>query len=326
LVPLVDINQGGDLLKRIKALRKKFAQDVGFLTPAVHICDNLELKPNAYSIKLKGVEVASGESFNGQFLAINPGLVQGQLPGPITKDPAFGLPATWIDNKMREQAQSMGYTVVDASTVVATHLNHVVGMNASELLGRQEVQQLMDMLAKESPKLAEDFIPKILPLATLQKVLQNLLLEGVPIRDMRTIVEALSENAHQTQDPTELTSKVRIRLGRAIAQQLFPNTNEMSVISLDNGLERLLMQAMQTNSEGSSIEPGLAQTLARQAEQASRQQEQMGFTPVLLVAAPLRSTLAKFLRRVIPNLRVLSHEELPDSKTVRVTNLIGGAA
>ena len=227
---------------------------------------------------------------------------------------------------MREQAQSMGYTVVDASTVIATHLNHVIGMNASELLGRQEVQQLMDMLAKESPKLAEDFIPKMLPLGTLQKVLQNLLVEGVPIRDMRTIVEALSENAHQIQDATELTSKVRIRLGRAIVQQLFPNTNEMSVISLDNGLERLLMQAMQNNNEGSSIEPGLAQTLARQAEQASRLQEQMGFTPVLLVAAPLRTTLAKFLRRVIPNLRVLSHEELPDSKTIRVTNLIGGAA
>ncbi|MBU3545129.1 flagellar biosynthesis protein FlhA [Polynucleobacter sp. MWH-Mekk-B1] len=326
LVPLVDINQGGDLFKRIKALRKKFAQDVGFLTSAVHICDNLELKPNAYSIKLKGVELASGESFNGQFLAINPGFVQGQLPGPVTTDPAFGLPATWIDNKMREQAQSMGYTVVDASTVIATHLNHVIGMNASELLGRQEVQQLMDMLAKESPKLAEDFIPKMLPLGTLQKVLQNLLVEGVPIRDMRTIVEALSENAHQIQDATELTSKVRIRLGRAIVQQLFPNTNEMSVISLDNGLERLLMQAMQNNNEGSSIEPGLAQTLARQAEQASRLQEQMGFTPVLLVAAPLRTTLAKFLRRVIPNLRVLSHEELPDSKTIRVTNLIGGAA
>jgi flagellar biosynthesis protein FlhA len=326
LVPLVDINQNGDLLKRIKALRKKFAQDVGFLTPPVHICDNLELKPNGYSIKLKGVEVATGESFNGQFLAINPGSVQGQLPGPVTTDPAFGLPATWIDNKMRENAQTMGYTVVDASTVIATHLNHIIGMNAAELLGRQEVQQLMDILSKESPKLTEDFIPKVLPLGTLQKVLQNLLTEGVPIRDMRSIVEALSENAHTTQDPTELTTKARIRLGRAIAQQLFPNTHEMSVISLDNGLEKLLMQAMHNTSEGASIEPGLAQTLARQAQEASKSQEQMGFTPVLLVSAPLRTTLAKFLRRVIPNLRVLSHEELPDSKIVRVTNLIGGAA
>jgi len=325
LVPLVDAQHGGDLIKRIKALRKKFAQDVGFLTPPVHICDNLELKPSAYSIKLKGVEIAKGESHYGQFLAINPGNVTGQLPGPVTSDPAFDLPATWIDNSLRDEAQGMGYTVVDASTVIATHLNHVIGMHASELLGHQEVQQLLNLLSKESPKLVEDLIPKLLTSSIVQKVLQNLLSEGVTIRDMRTIMETLIEYAPHTQDPAELTAKVRIKLGRAITHQLFPNSNEMSVISLENNLERLLMQAVNGSGDGSSIEPGIAQTLATQAGEAARAQEKMGHSPVLLVASPLRATLAKFLKRVTPNLRVLSHEELPDSKTIRVANLIGGS-
>ncbi len=325
LVPLVDIRHGGDLIKRIKALRKKFAQDVGFLTPAVHICDNLELKPSAYSIKLNGVEVAKGESHYGQFLAINPGNVTGQLPGPVTSDPAFDLPATWIDNNLRDQAQGMGYTVVDASTVIATHLNHVIGMHASELLGHQEVQQLLNLLSRESPKLVEDLIPKLLTSAVVQKVLQNLLSEGVTIRDMRTIMETLIEYAPHTQDPADLTAKVRIKLGRAITQQLFPHSNEMSVISLENNLERILMQAVSGGGDNVSIEPGIAQTLAAQANDAARSQEKMGHSPVLLVASPLRATLAKFLKRVTPNLRVLSHEELPDSKTIRVANLIGGS-
>ena len=325
LIPLVDNAQGGDLLKRIKGLRKKFAQEVGFLTPAVHIRDNLELRPSGYRITLKGVEIANGESNHGQFLAIDPGMVTGQLPGQTTTDPAFGLPAVWIDNSLRDQAQSFGYTVVDASTVIATHLNHVINMHASELLGRQEVQQLLDHLSKETPKLVEDLIPKLLPISAVQKVLQNLLTEGVHIRDMRTIIDALSEYATRTQDTNELTTQVRVKLGRAIVQQLFPGNAEMKVMSLDGNLERLLMQAMIANSEGTSIEPGLADTLSRQTELAAQQQVQMGMTPVLVVPAQLRVALAKFLRRAIPNLRVLSQEELPDSKTIRVTNLIGGS-
>ena len=325
LIPLVDNAQGGDLLKRIKGLRKKFAQEVGFLTPAVHIRDNLELRPSGYRITLKGVEIANGESNHGQFLAIDPGMVTGQLPGQTTTDPAFGLPAVWIDNSLRDQAQSLGYTVVDASTVIATHLNHVINMHASELLGRQEVQQLLDHLSKETPKLVEDLIPKLLPISAVQKVLQNLLTEGVHIRDMRTIIDALSEYATRTQDTNELTTQVRVKLGRAIVQQLFPGNAEMKVMSLDGNLERLLMQAMIANSEGTSIEPGLADTLSRQTELAAQQQVQMGMTPVLVVPAQLRVALAKFLRRAIPNLRVLSQEELPDSKTIRVTNLIGGS-
>ena len=326
LIPLVDKAQGGDLLKRIKGIRKKFAQEVGFLAPTVHIRDNLELKPSNYRITLKGVEIASGESHFGQYLAIDPGMVTGPLAGQITTDPAFGLPAVWIDNNTRDEAQNMGYTVVDAGTVIATHLNHVISSHAADLLGRQEAQQLLDHVGKESPKLIEDLVPKLLPLSMVQKVLQNLLTEGVHIRDMRTIIETLAEFASQTQDANELTAQVRIKLGRAIVQQLFPSGNEVSVITLDNGLERLLTQAVQSNSTSTAIEPNMAETLARQAESAAKQQEQMGMSPVLLVSAPIRAALAKFLRRSVPHLRVLSHEELPDSKIIRVTNLIGGSA
>ncbi|HEY8354509.1 MAG TPA: flagellar biosynthesis protein FlhA, partial [Methylophilaceae bacterium] len=326
LIPLVDRGQGGDLLKRIKGIRKKFAQEVGFLTPPVHIRDNLELKPSAYRITLKGVEVARGEAINGQYLAIDPGMVSGTLPGTPTRDPAFGLPAIWIESELRDQAQSMGYTVVDASTVIATHLNHVIGQHAAELLGRQEVQQLLDHLAKESPRLIEDLVPKAMPLSTVQKVLQNLLAESVHIRDMRTIIETLSEYAPRMTDPADLTAVVRVQLGRAIVQQLFPDGDEISVMTFDHQLESLLMQAVQAGPDKVAIEPGLAETLAARTEAAARQQEQMGITPVLLVPGPLRAMLARFLRRAIPQLRVLSHDELPDSKNIRVTSLIGGQA
>jgi flagellar biosynthesis protein FlhA len=323
LIPLVDKAQGGELLKRIKGIRKKFAQEVGFLAPPVHIRDNLELKPSAYRITLKGVEVGSGEALNGQFLAINPGMASGTLPGLVTTDPAFGLPATWIDAGLRDEAQSMGYTVVDAGTVVATHLNHLITTHASELLGRAEVQALLDHIAKDAPKLVEDLVPKVVSLSTLQKVLQNLLIEGVHIRDMHSVIETLAEHAGHTQDPNELTALVRIALGRAIVQQLFPGANELSVMTLDNRLERLLMQAMGAGGDGSGIEPGLADTIAQQAGAAAAQQEQMGLTPVLLVPGPLRALLSRFLRRALPQLKVLSHSEIPETKTIRVTSLVG---
>jgi len=327
LIPLVDQSKGGELLKRIKGIRKKFAQEVGFLAPSVHIRDNLELRPSAYRIMLKGVEVGGGEVHVGQFLAINPGMVNGSLPGTATTDPAFGLPAIWIDAALKEQAQTMGYTVVDAGTVIATHLNHLITTHAAELLGRQEVQQLLDHLGKESPKLVEDLVPKTIPLSTLQKVLQNLLSEGVHIRDMRSIIETIAENAARLQDPNELTSLVRIALGRAIVQQIFPTGNEISVMTLDSRLERLLLQALQAGGpDGAAIEPGLADNLAVQTEQAVRKQEQLGFAPVLLVPAQLRTLLSRFLRRAIPQLKVLSHAELPDTKTIKVTSLVGGQA
>ena len=325
LIPLVDKTQNGELLKRIKGIRKKFAQEVGFLAPPVHIRDNLELKPSAYRITLKGVEVGSGEAMNGQYLAINPGMASGTLPGLVTTDPAFGLPAIWIDAALKDDAQSMGYTVVDAGTVVATHLNHLITTHASELLGRMEVQALLDHLAKDAPKLVEDLVPKIVSLSTLQKVLQNLLQEGVHIRDMRTIIETLSEHAGITQDPNDLTALVRVSLGRAIVQQLFPGTNELSVMTLDNRLERLLVQALNAGGDGTGIEPGLADTIVQQAANAAQQQEAMGLTPVLLVPGPLRTLLSRFLRRALPQLKVLSHSEIPESKTIRVTSLVGAA-
>ena len=324
LITLVDEQQGGELLRRIKGVRRKFAQEVGFLPPAVHINDNLELKPSGYRINLKGVEIGSGESHPGQFMAINPGMVSGDLPGAKVNDPAFGLPAIWIDAGLRDQAQIMGYTVVDASTVVATHINHLMSSHAADLLGRQELQALLDHIAVDSPKLIEDLIPKAIPLITLQKILQNLLFEDIHIRDMHTIIEAILEYAGQTQDAGLLTSMVRIALSRAIVQQIIPGENELPVMTLDNRLEQLLMQTIQTQTgDVSSIEPSLAETLAMQTAQATQQQENMGYVPVLLVPAPLRTLLSRFLRRNLPQLKVLSHAELPDSYTIKVTNLVG---
>ncbi|OIP07917.1 MAG: flagellar biosynthesis protein FlhA [Betaproteobacteria bacterium CG2_30_68_42] len=326
LIPLVDKDQDGELLKRIRGLRRKFAQEVGFLSAPVHIRDNLELRPNAYRITLKGAEVGRGETVPGQFLAINPGRVAGTLPGTETRDPAFGLPALWVEGGLREQAHALGYTVVDASTVVATHLNHVLLLHAAELLGRQETQQLLDHIAKDAPKLVEDLVPKNLALATLQRVLQNLLEEGVNIRDMRTIVEALAEHAGRLQDAAALTAQVRIALGRSIVQQLFPGTGEMQVMSLDPQLERLLAQAAQAGGpDAGGFEPGLADTLLRDTTAAAQRQEDLGLPAVLLVPDALRWMLSRFLRRAVPQLKVLSHSEVPDSRTIKVTAIIGGA-
>jgi flagellar biosynthesis protein FlhA len=280
------------------------------------------LKPNAYRLTLKGVEIGSGEAYPGLFLAINPGRVSGSLPGTQTQDPAFGLPAVWVEANLREQAHVLGYTVVDASTVVATHLNHIILSHASELLGRQETQALLDHLAKESPKLVEDLVPKQLALSVLQRVLQNMLDEGVNIRDMRTIIETLAENAPRTQDPIELTSQVRIALGRSIVQQLFPGTGEMQVMALEPGLERILGQALQ-GGEGSGIEPGLADVLLRETAAAAMRQEEIGLPSVLLVPGQLRWLLSRFLRRSIPSLKVIANGEVPDSRTIKVTTIIG---
>jgi flagellar biosynthesis protein FlhA len=324
LIPLVDKSQDGELLRRIRGIRKKFAQEVGFLVSPVHIRDNLELKPNAYRILLKGVEVGLGEAYTGQFLAINPGRVAGTLNGTATKDPAFGLPAIWIDATQRDQAQAYGYTVVDASTVVATHLNHLILTHAAELLGRQEVQQLLEHLGKEMPKLVEDLVPKVLPLGILQKVLQSLLDEGVHIRDMRTIIETVADHATRTQNADEIATQVRNALGRSIVQQLFPGSSEMQVMSLDPALERLLSQAIGGGSDNTSFEPGLADTLVRETAAAAKRQEDLGLPAVLLVPASLRLLLSRFLRRTVPQLKVLAHNEVPENRIIKVTSVIGG--
>jgi flagellar biosynthesis protein FlhA len=325
LIPLVDRGQDGELLRRIRGLRKKFAQEVGFLAAPVHIRDNLELKPNGYRITLKGVEIGQGEAYPGMFLAINPGRVAGQLPGNQTRDPAFGLPAVWVEAAARDQAHALGYTVVDASTVIATHLNHVILSHAAELLGRQETQQLLDHIAKDAPKLVEDLVPKQIPLATLQRVLQNLLEEGVTIRDMRTIIETVAEHAPRLQDAAELTAQVRVALGRAIVQQLFPGNADLQVMVLDPALERVLVQAVQTlGADGSGIEPGLADTLLRETAAACRRQEEIGLPAVLLVPGNLRWLLSRFLRRAVPSLKVIANAEVPGNRNIKVTSIIGG--
>ena len=325
LIPLVDKGMDGELLKRIRGLRKKFAQEIGFLSAPVHIRDNLELKPNAYRITLKGVEVGTGEAHPGMYLAINPGRVAGALPGTPTVDPAFGLPAVWVDAMQREQAHALGYTVVDAGTVVATHLNQVILTHAAELLGRQETQALLDHFATDSPKLLEDLVPKQISLSVVQRVLQNLLEEGVNIRDLRSIVETLAEHAPRTQDPIELTAQVRVALGRSIVQQLYPGGAEVQVMALDPALERILGQALAGGggADATGIEPGLADTLLRETSAAASRQEEVGLPAVLLVPGHLRWLLSRFLRRAWSNLKVLSNTEIPDARTIKVTTIIG---
>ena len=327
LIPMVDRNQDGELLKRIRALRKKFASEIGFLIPAVHIRDNLQLKPNGYRILLKGVEVGTGETQVGQFLAINPGKVLGPIAGVATTDPSFGLPATWISADDREQAQLLGYTVVDASTVVATQLSNLIQSHASELLGREEVQGMLDHLGKVAPKLVEDLVPKTLSLGLLRKVLQGLLDEGVPLRDMRSIIEIVSETAKADSSAADLIEKIRIGLSRAIVNDLAPGSREVSVIALEPNLEQLLMQASVGVAGGEAgLEPGLAEGLLRRASQLTQEREAAGQTPVLLVAPQLRQLLARFLRRTLPQLRVLSHSEIPDNRSIRIVATLGGQA
>jgi len=326
LIPLVDRTQDGELLRRIRGIRKKFAQDMGFLVAPVHIRDNLDLRPNAYRIIVKGVEIGRGEAQSGQFLAINPGRVLGQLPGAQTKDPTFGLPAVWIDSSLREQAQTYGYTVVDASTVIATHLSQILQTHAADLLGREETQQLLDHVAKELPKLTEELMPELLTLSAVQRVLQNLLEEGIPIRDMRTIIGVLTEQAATTKNPDELTSAVRVGLGRAIIQDIYQNASELQVIALEPSLEHMLTQAVGTDTQAAGLEPSLAERLLTQTARVVQEQENRGLPPVLLVPAVLRALLSRFLRRVAPQLKVISHAEIPNTKTIKVTAVLGGNA
>nr|WP_308437996.1 flagellar biosynthesis protein FlhA [Jeongeupia naejangsanensis] len=321
LISLVDRNQDGELLRRIRGIRKKIAQELGFLVPAVHIRDNLELKPNQYRIQLKGVDVGLGEAYVGQWLAINPGNVAGSLAGTATTDPTFGLPATWIDASLRDQAQALGYTVVDTATVIGTHISNLLQGHAAELLGREEVQSLLDHFAKESPKLVEDLVPKLVPVGTLQKVLQSLLDEGMHIRDLRTILETLGEHIVRTQDIDELTAAVRVALGRAIIHQLFPGETELPVVALEPQLENILMSA---SAGRGGLEPGLAERLLQQASQLSEQMEAQGLNTVLITPGALRPMLSRFLRRSIPNLRVIAHTEIPDTKTIRIVGVLGG--
>lgn len=321
LIPMVDHEQQGQLLTRVRGISKKFAQQMGFLPPAVHIRDNLDLPPTHYRILLKGVTIGKGEVQPDRWMAIDPGCAEGEVPGTPCKEPTFGLPALWIDEVHRELAQTLGYTVVDPCSVVATHLNHLISTHTDELFGRQEAQQLLDQLTKQSPKLIEDLIPGVISLTTLHKVLQNLLSERVPIRDMRTIIDTLAEYATPQSDADELTARVRARLSRAITQQWFPGDDDIQIIGLDMSLEQLLVQATQS---GSAIEPGIAENLMKQTEQALQHQEALGAPPVLLVNPALRLMLSRYLRRIFPQLAVLSSQEINTQRNVRMTYLIGG--
>ena len=329
LIPLVDKAQGGQLLGRIKGVRKKLSQELGFLVPSVHIRDNLDLLPNAYRITLMGVAIDEAEIHADRELAINPGQVFGTINGIECKDPAFGLDAVWIEPGQRDQAQTMGYTVVDSSTVVATHINQVMIRHAHELLGFEEVQQLLDNLQKMSPKLVENLVPNPLPMSKLHKILQNLLQEGVPIRDIRTISEALAEAAPKNQDTDALTSSARVSLSRLIVQTIYGVSRELPVITLQPELEQLLLQAVQQamNSGGSAsdavIEPSLAEKLQRSVSEATQQAEMAGNPAVLLVSAGIRPMLARFLRFSVQGLNVLSYNEIPDNKQITITASVG---
>ncbi len=323
LIALVDRKQGGELLGRIRGIRKKFAQELGFLVSAVHIRDNLELRPGGYRIALKGVEIGTGEVHPDLLMAINPGQVTGVLAGQPTTEPAFGLPAVWIQIGQRDQAQMMGYTVVDPSTVIATHLHHLLQEHAAELLGREEVEGLLAHLSKRSPKLVEDLVPKLISPDRLRKVLQNLLLEGVPIRDMRTIAEVLAENAAQVQDADELTSRVRQALGSYIVQTLAGTNKELAAAVLDPQLEQILLNSLRADPAQASLEPGLAQRLMDRARDLMQRMEAEGVNAVLLTSVPLRQFLARLLARSAPRLRVLSYAEVPDQRQVKITATFG---
>ncbi|MFT0635173.1 flagellar biosynthesis protein FlhA [Pseudomonas sihuiensis] len=327
LIPLVDRNQGGQLLARIKGVRKKLSQEMGFLMPSVHIRDNLDLAPNAYRLTLMGVSVAEAEVYPDRELAINPGQVFGPLNGIAAKDPAFGLEAVWIDPTQRDQAQSLGYTVVDASTVVATHLNQILHKHAHELLGHEEVQQLMQLLAKSSPKLAEELVPGLVSLSTLLKVLQALLQEQVPVRDIRTIAEAIANVAPKSQDPAAMVAAVRVSLARAIVQGIVGLEPELPVITLEPRLEQILLNSLQKAGQGGEdgilLEPGMAEKLQRSLVEAAQRQEMLGKPVILLVAGPVRAMLSRFARLAVPSMHVLAYQEIPDNKQVTIVATVG---
>jgi flagellar biosynthesis protein FlhA len=324
LIPLVDRNQGGELMGRIKGVRKKLSEELGFLVQAVHIRDNLELGPNSYRITILGAPVGESEVFPDRELAINPGQVSGTLPGTATKDPAFGLDALWIEKSRHEQAQGLGYTVVDASSVIATHLSHLLQSHAHELLGHEEVQQLLNRLGKSAPKLIEDLVPKLLPMSVVVKVLQYLLQERVPIRNLRTICEALAELAPKTQDPVALVAGVRIALGRSIVQNIGGLRQELPVITLDPALEQVLQDSMAAGGEGSpGFEPGLADRIQTALADSTRRQEAAGEPAVLLVAPKIRPWISRLMRHSTPTLAVLAYNEIPENRRIRVIAAVG---
>ncbi|WP_370264068.1 flagellar biosynthesis protein FlhA [Limnobacter sp.] len=323
LIPLVDRGPDSDLLKRIKAVRKKFTQEMGFLPPPIHVRDNLDLPPNSYRLLIKGVVVAQAEVEPGEFLAIDPGEVVLKLPGPQTTDPTFGMPAYWIEAGHHERALAGGYTVVDCATVMATHVSHVLGNHAAKLIGRLECQQLLEHFGKMYPKMAEELIPKMISMSVFQRVLHNLLDDRVSIRDLRTVIESLLDYAPRTQDPSELTSVVRIALSSAIVQGLGQGDRELQVLVFDPKLENMIITSNQGQAPADvAIEPNLANSMVNKVTQEAQKLLGLGQTPVLLVQDFLRPALAALLRRAVPGLIVICHSEVPESKKIAVLSVI----
>jgi flagellar biosynthesis protein FlhA len=324
LIPLVDKNQGGQLMGRIKGIRKKISQELGFLIPPVHIRDNLDLAPTAYQITLFGVIFGEAEIYPDRMMAINPGQVFGELEGIKSQDPAFGLDAVWIESSQREHAQAQGYTVVDVDTVIATHLSKILQNHAHELLGREEVQQLLDNLSKSTPKLVEGLVPDTIPLGGIQKVLQNLLEENIPVRDIRTIIESISEQAVRNPDPDALTASTRVALSHSIIQHINGIKSDLPIITLDPELEQILLQTLNaTGDTNVSLEPGLAENMHKNLNEVAQRQEMAGESAILVVQAGLRSWIARFIRHSIPTLNVLSYNEIPDNKQIRIVANVG---
>ena len=324
LIPMVDKNQSAELLSRIKGIRKKLSQETGFLIPSVHIRDNLDLQPNAYRISLMGVSIAESEVFPDRYLAINPGQVFGDVEGVQIKDPAFGLDAVWVENSVKDHAQTLGYTVVDASTVIATHMNTLLQKHVYELLGHEELQQMLDRLARYSPKLVETLVPDTLSMGQLLKVLKGLLSEQVPVRDFRTIAETIVSNAAVNQEAGQLIELVRVALSRAIIQEVFGTSSNLPVITLAPEMEQMIMSSSSSNNVSDvTLEPGLAEQLQRSINDAAQSQTMKGSPAVLLVAPTLRPILAKFVRFSAHALHVLSYNEIPDDKQVTIEATAG---
>jgi flagellar biosynthesis protein FlhA len=329
LIPLVDKNQGGQLLARIKGVRKKLSQDIGFLMPSVHIRDNLDLMPSQYRITLMGVTLAEAEIYPERDMAINPGQVFGKLEGIETLDPAFGLEALWIESTQKDKAQTLGYTVVDASTVVATHLNQLLHKHAHELIGHEDVQKMLDILGEASPKLAEELVPNTVSISQLLSVLQTLLREDVPVRDMRTIAESLANMSPRSQEIAALTGAARTGLARLIIQNIFGTADELNVMTLDPALEQLLLKTVQQSAQQTGnmdtlvIEPSMADAIQRSLMNATQEQENAGRAAVLVVSSQLRPVLSRFVRNTIEHLSVLSYQEIPDNKTITIVATVG---
>lgn len=322
LIPLVDAAQGGDLLSRIKGVRKKLSQELGFLVDSVHIRDNLDLGPNKYRISIHGVSMGEGEVIPDRELAINPGQVFGQVDGIATKDPTFGLDALWIDPSQRDAAQTAGYTVVDSSTVIATHLSQLLKNNAAKLIGQDDVQQLLERLKQTAPKLVENLVPNTMSLADVTRVVHSLLDEGVPIRDMRTIAETLSIHRGLENNPEELVAQVRVALGPSIFQSVVGGAQELPVMVLDPQLEQMMSSAVQNNQ--GVIEPNLLDTMVKGIGEAAGKMEAEGASPVLLVSGIIRGFLSKLLRGRMNNFYILAYEEIPGDKNIRVVTTVGG--